>query len=239
MTVVPLSLRSRRPSAIIAVVLSLALIACRAPPDPPILAQPDSIGRGVAADRQQPAAHDADLLLIGTSTISLWNTECSFPGREVVKRGLSGAMIADIDSNLDDLFGQVSPRQILLYAGENDIARGDDAEQVSRALLALIDRVRANFPRSELLVMAIKPSPARMAVWPRAVAVNAALQAAAAQRGYCLIEMASPLMGPDGPDPRYFQSDGIHLTPEGYARIDAEIAAHLIDTGQRDAPARC
>ncbi|MBC7159034.1 MAG: hypothetical protein H5U21_03175, partial [Porphyrobacter sp.] len=65
------------------------------------------------------------------------------------------------------------------------------------------------------------------------------LQAAAAQRGYCLIEMASPLMGPDGPDPRYFQSDGIHLTPEGYARIDAEIAAHLIDTGQRDAPARC
>ncbi|MBC7159014.1 MAG: hypothetical protein H5U21_03075, partial [Porphyrobacter sp.] len=194
MTVVPPSLRSRRPRAIVAVVLSLALIACRAPPDPPILAQPDSIERGVAADRQQPAAHDADLLLIGTSTISLWNTECSFPGREVVKRGLSGAMIADIDRKLDDLFGQVSPRQILLYAGENDIARGDDAEQVRRALLALIDRVRANFPRSELLVMAIKPSPARMAVWPRAVAVNAALQAAAAQRGYCLIEMASPLM---------------------------------------------
>ena len=231
MTIAPLGRRRSRGAAVIAVLLSLAVGACGAAPAPPTIRQTDTVEHAVTA---QPAEHDVDLLLIGTSTISRWNTGCSFPGLTVVKRGLSGALIRDIDQNLDDLLGEMSPRQIVLYAGENDIVGNNDAEQVSQALLALIGRVQTRFPQARILVLAIKPTPARMAAWPRAVTVNAALRAAAAQGGYRVVEMASPLMGPDGPDPRYFVADGIHLTPEGYARIDAQIAAYLTSTPRSD-----
>lgn len=238
-TMTPAGRGRAREAGCLLLVLAWALIACRAGPGPQALRQAAAVEGAVAVHRQPPVEADTDLLLIGTSTISLWNTDCSFPGRKVVKRGLSGAMIDDIDSNLDALLGPVAPRQVLLYAGENDLASGAEPEPVSRGILNLVAEIRARHPDAGILVLSIKPAPARAAHWPRAEAVNAVLRTNAAQGGYRVIDIASALLGPGGPEPRYYQADGIHLTPEGYARIDAEIAPHLIGPARDGAAARC
>ncbi len=101
-----------------------------------------------AADQANPPPQGA-ILFIGSSTIVRWKTLAQdFPGHAVINRGFGGSQIADSVCYADRIVIPYRPRLIVLRAGGNDIHAGKTPEQVAADFQALVETVRASFPRS-------------------------------------------------------------------------------------------
>jgi lysophospholipase L1-like esterase len=53
------------------------------------------------------------------------------------------------------------PRLVVLYPGENDIARGVSPETVAAGFQRFVATVHGALPRTRILVIGLKPTPAR------------------------------------------------------------------------------
>src|SRR5258705_10236452 len=83
------------------------------------------------------------VLFLGSSSIRLWDDlETQFSALPVViKRGFGGAKLSDCVHYLDRLVIPHRPRLVLVYAGENDLAEGETADEVLRQVTAFVDGV--------------------------------------------------------------------------------------------------
>src|SRR6266699_3181798 len=71
------------------------------------------------------------VLFTGSSTIRLWKTLAQdFPKHRVINRGFGGSQIVDSVNYAERIVIPYQPRQIILYAGGNDINAGKTPEQV-------------------------------------------------------------------------------------------------------------
>jgi len=85
---------------------------------------------------------------IGTQT---GNGTASLPDPN--HEGYPGAFISDIDDSLLGIFGAVvQPDIILLLLGVNDYLRGDELDQVTNRLEALVVRLATNWPNAKIIV---------------------------------------------------------------------------------------
>src|SRR5262245_11149872 len=66
----------------------------------------------------------------GASSIVRWNLPEYFPGMTVINRGFGGSEMADAARYAPRIVVPLRPRIVVLYPGENDIARGVTAETV-------------------------------------------------------------------------------------------------------------
>lgn len=118
-----------------------------------------------AWDRKNSPPKDA-LLFVGSSSIVNWHTAESFRQWPVINRGFGGSHLAEVTHYVDKVVLPYAPRAIVLYAGDNDIAAGTSAEQVSADFAAFVARVRAKLPQTPIVFLSIKPSGARWEHWP-------------------------------------------------------------------------
>src|SRR5687767_10953145 len=82
------------------------------------------------SDRLHPPPKGATLFL-GSSSIRYWtNLPEAFPGLTTVGRGFGGSHVPDALAYFDRIVRPYEPSSIVLYAGDNDIARGDSPEEV-------------------------------------------------------------------------------------------------------------
>ena len=82
------------------------------------------IVRFEAADKKQMPA-PGGILFIGSSSIRMWKTlKHDFAGFSVINRGFGGSQIADSVYFAGRIVHPYKPRQIVLYAGDNDVAAG-------------------------------------------------------------------------------------------------------------------
>lgn len=187
-------------------------------------------------DREAPPARDG-VLFVGSSSIRLWDLAASFEGLNAINRGFGGSVIADSLHFFDRIVLPHAPRQIVLYAGDNDIARGDSPEEVVENFAAFARRVSNALPGTSLLFIAIKPSLSRWELWPEMKEANAKIEAMAqADEGITFVDIATPMLDESGrPRPELLARDGLHLSDEGYALWTAILAPHL-DAPPRPAP---
>jgi len=83
-----------------------------------------------ASDRTNAPPSNA-ILFVGSSSIRLWKTLAEdFPEWPVINRGFGGSQVADSVAFVDRIVTPYRPRQIVLYAGDNDLAaeRTPDAD---------------------------------------------------------------------------------------------------------------
>src|SRR5262245_35348319 len=79
-------------------------------------------------DHDHPPPTNA-IVFIGSSSILLWKTlEKDFPDHQVINRGFGGSQISDSVRYADRIVIPYLPKQIVLYAGGNDINAGKSAE---------------------------------------------------------------------------------------------------------------
>lgn len=159
-------------------------------------------------------------LFIGSSSIRLWNVKADFSGYRPLNHGFGGATVLDVLANYDLLTANYAPQTIIVYVGENDIVQGRDANAVAADIIALLSRLRADFPKSRIVYLSMKSSPAR---WLKRDAFEQANFVLMAQSellgGFDYVDATSSLMLPgDTPDLTCFSPDGIHLSALGYAR---------------------
>ncbi len=192
-----------------------------------------SIAAFEARDRRTPPpAHP--LLFVGSSSIRMWDLEKSWPGYGAVNNGFGGSTLADSIHFFQRHIAPYKAKAILIYAGDNDMARGLDAAGVLVDFIKLTNLIESNAPDTPVIYIAIKPSIARAKLWPVMESANGKIRAFCAEkRNLYFADIATPMLSTkDGkPDPNVFKSDGLHLNETGYELWKAVILPILKKIG--------
>ncbi len=163
------------------------------------------------------------VLFLGSSSIRKWTTVArDFPNEKVINRGFGGSKIADSVRYADRIAIPYRPRQIIFYAGDNDIASGVTPEKVLENFKALVNKIHEKLPDTRIDFISIKPSLARWKLIDKIKEANRLVEAwckegeAAGQKvGY--IDVFGAMLGEDGkPKPELFVDDGLHMNRKGY-----------------------
>lgn len=187
-----------------------------------------AIAKFEAADGVTPPPQNG-ILFVGSSSIRQWDLTESFPGLPVINRGFGGSVVADTLHFADRIILPYKPAVVVVYAGDNDIARGNTPQQVHADVQLLLHTIHERAPETQVIFIAIKPSLKRWPLIDRIREANRLVQALAEKES--LLEYADvdgPMIGADGrPRAELFVKDGLHLSAEGY-RLWGSIVKPLI-----------
>lgn len=169
-------------------------------------------------DEVQPAPACATLF-VGSSSIRFWfGIDQDFPGRKIINRGFGGSTIADVNYRFDAVVGRYKPRQIVFYAGENDIDLGMTPEATAAQFDAFMQRKREVHAATPVFFIAAKPSPARWQQYAAQSDFNHRIAALAKREpDLVYIDIAAPMLEKGRPKPSLFISDQLHMNQQGYA----------------------
>ncbi len=182
-----------------------------------------------AADRAHPPPTNA-ILFVGSSSIRLWQTLAQdFPEVPVLNRGFGGSEMADSLRLAERVVLPYRPRQVAVYAGDNDLANGKSPEQVCADFEAFVSKVRRQLPGTPIAYIAIKPSPSRWNLAAQIRATNRLVEA------FCngadrldFIDVFTPMLDQKGqPREELFQSDKLHLNAAGYRLWTEKVRPYL------------
>ncbi len=181
-----------------------------------------------AADAQSPPPRGA-VLFIGSSSIRMWDTLAQdFPGVPVINRGFGGSELRDSTWYADRIIVPYAPRQIVLYAGDNDLSAGRTPQQLHEDFRAFVQRVRRDLPRTRIAYISTKPSPSRAQLLAVQREANALVQAEAKRLGVDYIDVFTPMLDAQGqPDASLFIGDRLHMNAAGYALWRRLVAPYL------------
>lgn len=187
-----------------------------------------------ATDRADPPM-PGGIVFIGSSSIRLWTTLArDFPGVRAINRGFGGSEIADATHFADRIVIPYRPRQIVVYAGDNDLMNGKSPTQVAEAFTTFVQSVRRDLPDVRVAFIAIKPSPARASLIDAAREANRLILGYAKRsEGIDYIDIFTPMLGDDGrPRPELFVDDQLHLNAAGYGLWRDVVAPYLLSSSE-------
>jgi lysophospholipase L1-like esterase len=175
-------------------------------------------------DREMPP-QPGGVLFVGSSTIRDWDLAKSFPRLQPRNCGFGGSQIEDAVRYMDRIVLPSRPSVVVFYGGDNDLNKGKTPEQVVAQFELFADRLLRELPTARLVVLSIKPSPARWALYPRAREVNDRLRAYCESDPRCqFVEVGSMLLDRNGqPDAAWYKGDGLHVNEAAYARWAEEL----------------
>lgn len=220
--------------------LAWLLSACAATPATPETAVPrvdpvsspdwiQDMARFAAEDAANPPPAGS-VVFTGSSSVRMWETlAADFPGVPVLNRGFGGSQVRDSVHYADQVAVRYRPRQVVIYAGDNDVNAGRTPDQILRDVQAFVSRLRQDLPDVRIGYLAIKPSPSRTEQLGRQQDANRLVREwAATQRGIDFIDVATPMLGADGqPRAELFLADMLHLNADGYALWRGIVAPYL------------
>jgi len=181
------------------------------------------------ADKTIPPPRNP-IVFTGSSSIRLWeNLGNYFPNKPVLQRGFGGSQLSDVIHYADRVIVPYKPKQVVLYAGENDVAAGKTGQEVYERLVTLFEHVRRKLPNTTFTFISIKPSPSRRKYFSEMDNANRLIQAyLAKQRNTQFVDIRPVMLLKNGqPVPELFRSDSLHMLPAGYERWQKVLKPYL------------
>ena len=184
--------------------------------------------RFATEDAQSPPPRNG-VVFTGSSSIRLWDTLAQhFPGVPVINRGFGGSELRDSTWYADKTIIPYAPRQILIYAGDNDLNSGRTPQQLRADFIAFVERVRSDLPKAKIAYISTKPSPSRAQLLPAQREANALVQAEAKRLGVDYIDIFTPMLDASGqPNETLFVEDRLHMNAAGYDIWQRVIAPYV------------
>lgn len=187
----------------------------------------------IAAYTRADATHPPPrgcIVFTGSSYIRKWTTlDTDFPGRRAVNRGFGGCQLADVYAYADQIVIPYAPREVVLYAGGNDIDAGEPPALVYGDFVALMTKLRQALPAARLVFISCPPSPKRWAETDRIRKVNDAIARYCRAHGMVFVDAFSLMLGADGkPRPDIYDADRLHMNARGYALWREAVAPVLL-----------
>ncbi|GAB3554417.1 SGNH/GDSL hydrolase family protein [Spirosoma fluminis] len=171
------------------------------------------------------------IVFTGSSSIRLWSSLATdFPNKPVLNRGFGGSELSDVIRFADRLIVNYQPKQVVVYAGENDIASGKQTgKQTYKRFVTLFRYVRKKLPDVPFTFIAIKPSPSRRKYFAEVDEANKLIQRFLARKSNTsFVDIRPTMLQPNGqPIPELFRSDSLHMTEKGYQRWTQVLAPYL------------
>jgi lysophospholipase L1-like esterase len=181
-----------------------------------------------AKDKTNPPPKGC-IVFAGSSSIRLWtNLATTFPGFPVINRGFGGSQLADSANFADRIIIPYAPRQVVIYAGGNDINAGKDPEVVFGDFVALATRIRERLPGTQIAFISSAPNPQRWAQVEKVKRLNELVRAYCQAEDLAFIDVFPLMLGPDGqPKPDIFIQDRLHMNQKGYAIWKEAVGPYL------------
>jgi lysophospholipase L1-like esterase len=158
------------------------------------------------------------IVFTGSSTIRLWKTLFQdFPRHKTINRGFGGSNLADATYFVDRIVTPYKPRQVVLFAGTNDIAGNHPPEQVAMDFLAFVVKIKTALPTTHIAYIEMTTSPSRWEQRDRVVYANKLIHDRCHQMGTQFIPVRERLFDRERkPRPELFIADQLHLNADGY-----------------------
>lgn len=162
------------------------------------------------------------ILFIGSSSIKRWtDVQDDFPGYLIINRGFGGSKLPDLIRYAKDIVFPYSPKQVMIYCGENDLASSDTvtARMVFGRFEELFNIIREKFPDLPIAYTSMKPSPHRIHLLPKMREGNQLIKDfLTMQKNSVFIDVYHLMLDDsDQPIPELFVDDGLHMNAKGYA----------------------
>lgn len=174
---------------------------------------------------------ESPVVFTGSSSVRMWDTLArDFPDVVVLNRGFGGSQVRDAAWYVEEVALRYRPRQIVLYAGDNDISEGRSPARVLADTRAFVARVQAARPGTPIALLGIKPSPSRAHLLDLQRQTNDALRDwASRQRHVTYVDVFTPMLDADGmPREALFIADRLHMNVAGYALWRGIIGPYLV-----------
>ena len=174
------------------------------------------------------------ILFIGSSSIVYWETAKSFPDLPIVNRGFGGASLPEIIHYYDDIIKKHSPSILIVYC-DIDIERGKSPNVALDAFDELVNRVRKDFPQTQIVLLSMKPALVDDFLG-KDVRKNKRITNKKLSE-YCddkknihYVDITNTMLKQDGSlRSDIFLSDGMHLNQLGYTLWDPVIRSEIMD----------
>jgi lysophospholipase L1-like esterase len=171
-----------------------------------------------ALDRRIPPP-PRPILFVGSSSIRLWtNLPTAIREQPVLNRGFGGSRFKDLLRFFNRLVLPYGPSVLVVYEGDNDLADGQTPAEIAQDLAVFLERAETELRGTSVVLLTVKPSPARRHLLEAQTEFNQRLKILAASgRRVRVVDVTSPLLDSRGePDPRFFAADRLHLNAAGY-----------------------
>jgi lysophospholipase L1-like esterase len=170
------------------------------------------------------------VVFVGSSSIRLWKLDKSFPDLQPINRGFGGSEIADSVHFADRIILKHQPRVVVLYAGDNDLARGKTPGRVAADFELFVSKIHRSQPGTKIVFIAVKPSIARWKLIDEVRAANAAVAEICGKNELLeFVDIDAPMLGDDGkPRPELFLQDGLHITDAAYEIWSKLVRPHIV-----------
>ena len=161
----------------------------------------------------------ASCLLVGSSSIRMWNTvKEDLPELKIIHRGFGGSVSADVLTYIKDIVLPYNASQIVYYEGDNDIPQGVPIDSILFNIKTFVEIVKEENPETEIFIISPKPAIVRMKYWKTYLELNRKLKEfALTSDGIEFVDVASGMFLSDGSlDKSLFLEDNLHMNSEGY-----------------------
>jgi len=182
------------------------------------------------ADQENPVKKGKYIVFTGSSSIVGWeNLKADFPDKQVLNRAFGGSQTFEVLHFADRIISPYKPKQVVLYAGDNDIADGKSPERVLADFKALFNKIRKAKKSTFVSFISIKPSPSRRQFMPKIVEANRLVKEfLETKKRTSFVDIYTPMLLPNGnPKPELFQSDSLHMVKAGYDLWREILKPHL------------
>jgi lysophospholipase L1-like esterase len=154
-----------------------------------------------------------DVVFLGDSLTAAAQWAEMFPGVPVRNRGIGGDTTATVLERVEQVSAG-SPAKVFLLVGTNDLGTGVPHARIVANYAAILDRLTAGSPTTEVVVQSVLPRAAPFA--GRVHTLNAALARLADERGLRFLDLTPAFAGADGAISPGFSNDALHLLGAGY-----------------------
>lgn len=173
------------------------------------------------------------ILFVGSSSFTLWKDVYSyFPGKTIINRGFGGSSLTDLIRYAGDVIYPYTPKQIVIYCGENDFAANDSLfpAQVAERFFELFRLIRQQFKKVPIAYISMKPSVAREHLMPKFNVANVMIKEfLKKKKRTAFIDVYHKMLNSEGkPIAGLFVEDQLHMNAKGYAIWQREIEQYLV-----------
>ena len=172
-----------------------------------------------AQDQASPPPANV-IVFTGSSSITGWSgLAAAFPGYPVLNRGFGGSQMDDVLDKFGNVITPYASPLIVLYEGDNDIWAGETPAAIFAEYVTFVDRVAVEFPGTDIILIAVKPSPSRVTRLAAMAELNGLLRdLCTARPNLRYADVFTPMLNASGqPRPELFGSDMLHMNAAGYA----------------------
>lgn len=164
------------------------------------------------------------ILFVGSSSFTFWkDVKDYFPTYQILNRGFGGSSLKDLIRYANDIIIPYSPKQVVIYCGENDIAdawgkvTGDTVLARFKILMSIIRKQLGK--KIPVVFVSIKPSPSRWKMETEFVRANQLIKTYLRRdRKATYLDVHSAMLLADGSvNPELFIKDNLHMNAKGYA----------------------